>query len=117
LRQRDGRIIFTSSGAASGPTKSWGLYGATKAAMNSLAMTIGAEESKITSIAIRPGMVDTDMQRQIREDNRENLDQDTYARFSDAYKEGKLVMPEGPASVMAELVLRGDHSLSGKFIT
>lgn len=85
--------------------------------MNSLAMTIGVEEDKVTAIAIRPGMVDTEMQRQIREDHRENLDQDTYARFSDAHKEGKLVKPEAPAQVMAELALRADRSLSGKFIT
>jgi NAD(P)-dependent dehydrogenase (short-subunit alcohol dehydrogenase family) len=84
--------------------------------MNHLTMTIGAEEDKVTAIAIRPGMVDTEMQREIREDHRENLDQDVYSRFSDAHKEGKLVKPEGPAQVMAELALRAPLSLSGKFI-
>jgi NAD(P)-dependent dehydrogenase (short-subunit alcohol dehydrogenase family) len=35
--------------------------------VNSLAQSLALEEPDITSIAIRPGVVDTEMQRDIRE--------------------------------------------------
>lgn len=40
---------------------------ASKAAMNSLARTLGNEEPSIVTVAVRPGIVDTDMQKAIRE--------------------------------------------------
>lgn len=57
LRKSDGRVIFVSSGAAVVGYKGWGAYGASKAAMNHLSMTIAVEEPNITSIAIRPGVI------------------------------------------------------------
>ena len=80
LRKVDqGRIIFVSSGAAQGNLSAQGPYSATKAAMNSLVRcdlcmrnnsgtnadvqrrTLGNEESDIVSVALRPGMVDTEV--------------------------------------------------------
>ncbi|GAD95771.1 short-chain dehydrogenase/reductase, putative [Paecilomyces variotii No. 5] len=117
LRQSKGRIVFTSSGAAVSAYKGWGLYGATKAAMNHLALTLGAEEPDITSVSIRPGMVDTEMQRQLREDHVSNLEADVHAKFIGVQKEGKLLKPEQPGHVMAKLVLDAPSSLSGRFLT
>lgn len=37
LRESKGRVIFVSSGAATGGTAGWGPYNASKAALNSLA--------------------------------------------------------------------------------
>lgn len=76
-----GRVIFVSSGAATGGVAAWGAYSATKAAMNSLSRcvyfmsvalglvfifpncdrTLANEEPSIVSVALRPGMVDTDV--------------------------------------------------------
>ncbi|KAJ9203794.1 hypothetical protein DTO164E3_2148 [Paecilomyces variotii] len=117
LRQSKGRIVFTSSGAAISAYKGWGLYGATKAAMNHLALTLGAEEPDITTVSIRPGMVDTEMQRQLREDHATNLEADVHAKFTGVHKEGKLLKPEQPGHVMAKLVLDAPASLSGRFLT
>ncbi|KAL1965453.1 hypothetical protein VTN77DRAFT_5709 [Rasamsonia byssochlamydoides] len=117
LRESKGKIIFTSTGASVSAYKAWGLYGATKAAMNHLAMTLGAEEPDVTTVSIRPGMVDTEMQREIREDHRNNMEADIYSKFYNAHKEGKLLKPEQPGHVMAKLVLDAPKSLSGRFLS
>ncbi|KAJ5667858.1 uncharacterized protein N7477_006428 [Penicillium maclennaniae] len=117
LRQSKGKIIFTSSGAAVTGYRSWGLYGATKAAMNSLASCLGNEEPEVTSISIRPGMVDTDMQRELRDVHSANMDPETHSKFTNVHKDGKLLQPEQPGHVMAKLVLNAPKELSGKFLS
>ncbi|ODH24408.1 hypothetical protein ACO22_05323 [Paracoccidioides brasiliensis] len=117
LRKSLGKIIFTSSGAATSATTGWGLYGSTKAAMNHLNMTVALEEPDITSISIRPGMVDTEMQEELRAKHIDVLGPVQGKRFVDAYKEGKLLKPEQPGHVIAKLVLDAPHALSGKFLT
>ncbi|KAL2005060.1 hypothetical protein VTN00DRAFT_2910 [Thermoascus crustaceus] len=117
LREAKGKIVFTSSGAAVSAYRGWGLYGATKAAMNHLALTLGEEEPDVTSVAIRPGMVDTEMQRELREDHLKNLEPQVLAKFLNAYKDGKLVKPEQAGGVLANLVLDAPKSLSGRFLS
>jgi NAD(P)-dependent dehydrogenase (short-subunit alcohol dehydrogenase family) len=117
LRESKGKIIFTSSGASIIGYSGWGLYGATKAAMNHLALTLGAEEPDVTTISVRPGMVDTQMQQELRDDHIQKIDPKDRAKFIQAYKEGKLLKPEQPGHVMAKLVLDAPHELSGKFLT
>src|SRR5271170_7684377 len=66
LRSSEGSIIFISSGAATNAYSGWSAYSASKAAINSLTQSLALEESSITSLAIRPGVVDTEMQNDIR---------------------------------------------------
>ncbi|KAL2847151.1 hypothetical protein BJY01DRAFT_212797 [Aspergillus pseudoustus] len=117
LRERKGRIVFTSSGAAVSAYRGWGLYGSTKAAMNHLALSLGEEEEDVVSVSIRPGMVDTEMQRELREDHATTLEPQVHAKFTGVHKEGKLLKPEQPGHVMAKLVLDAPKDLSGKFLT
>ena len=74
-----GKIVFVSSGAAVKGLAGWGPYNASKAAMNSLCRyvvfhllvfflyrhltlrTLAQEEPDVTSVAVRPGMVDTNV--------------------------------------------------------
>jgi NAD(P)-dependent dehydrogenase (short-subunit alcohol dehydrogenase family) len=81
--------------------------------MNHLNMTVACEEPEITSISIRPGMVDTQMQKNLRSEYLGVIGE----RFVNAYKEGKLVQPEQPGHVIAKLVLDAPRDLSGKFLT
>lgn len=85
--------------------------------MNHLALTLGEEEPDVTSVAIRPGMVDTEMQRELREDHLKNLEPQVLAKFLNAYKDGKLVKPEQAGGVLANLVLDAPKSLSGRFLS
>ncbi|KAI9374427.1 short-chain dehydrogenase [Aspergillus egyptiacus] len=116
LRESKGKIVFTSSQAAVMAFKGWGLYGATKAAMNHLALSLGEEEPEVTSMSIDPGMVDTEIQRQIREDLATTMDSQLHSVFTSVHEGGKLLQPEQPGHVMAKLVIDAPQSLTGKFL-
>lgn len=63
----DIRIAHISSGAGRHAISGWSVYGATKAALDQHAAVIATEQHKHIRIAsIAPGVVDTDMQQNIR---------------------------------------------------
>ncbi|KAF5344072.1 hypothetical protein D9758_008871 [Tetrapyrgos nigripes] len=111
-----GRIIFVSSGAAVKGTPGWGPYNAAKAAMNSLCRTLGEEESDVTSVAVRPGVVDTAMQKEIRESGATHMG-DGHANFVRLHKDGLLLKPEESGHVLASLALKAPKSLSGQYVS
>ncbi|EED14219.1 short-chain dehydrogenase/reductase, putative [Talaromyces stipitatus ATCC 10500] len=119
LRKSHGKVIFTSSGAAVSATTGWALYGATKAALNYFALALSQEEPDVTCVSVRPGMVDTEMQREIREDHAKKGDvpAGSFTRYEEAHRDGKLLKPEQPGNVMARLVLDAPKELSGRFIS
>lgn len=106
---------MTSSGAARTGYIGWGLYGATKAAMNHLALTLNTEELDVTTVSVQPGVVDTDMQLEIREEHLGYMGTDAQ-KFTSAHKDGKLLRPEQPGNVIAKLALDAPHDLSGQFL-
>lgn len=55
-----------SSGAATTPYAGWAAYCATKAAVEQLTEVVALEEPGLVAHAVSPGVVDTDMQAQIR---------------------------------------------------
>lgn len=116
LRKSKGRIVITSSGAASNAYVGWGIYGSTKASQNMLAATLAVEEPEITTVAIRPGMVDTDMQKAIREQHAEHMNPEDMKKFTGAYESGQLVKPEDCGHVIAKLAIYATNDLSGKFL-
>jgi NAD(P)-dependent dehydrogenase (short-subunit alcohol dehydrogenase family) len=83
--------------------------------MNNFAMSLGAEEPDVTSVSIRPGMVDTEMQRALREDHATALDAEMHSKFTGVHKDGKLLKPEQPGHVMAKLVLDAPKEFTGRF--
>ena len=115
LRKANGRIILTSSGAATGVYSTWGAYGSSKAALNHLAMTLAVEEPNVTTVSIRPGVVNTDMQVEVRGHN-SIMDAKDAQKFKSLYDEGKLLKPDQPGNVMARLAIEGEKGLSGKFL-
>ncbi|KAJ2393417.1 hypothetical protein H4S02_000218 [Coemansia sp. RSA 2611] len=66
LRATNGRVINISSGAASSAYQGWAAYCASKAALNMVTKSMAVEEPEVVAIAVRPGVVDTDMQKVIR---------------------------------------------------
>ncbi|KAF8663476.1 hypothetical protein AX16_001044 [Volvariella volvacea WC 439] len=89
-----GRVVFISSGAAVKGVAGWGPYNASKAAMNSLSRTLAFEEPDVISVALRPGMVDTDMQRRLRETGEQYMTEERYQFFVNTHASGNLVKPE-----------------------
>jgi len=117
LRENKGCILFTSSGAATNAYPTWGAYGAAKAALNHLAMTLGNEEKDVVTVSVRPGVVDTEMQRDIREKHNTAMEEKDAARFAELKRTGGLLRPEQPGHVMARLVVEAPRELSGRFLT
>ena len=60
-------IMNISSGAALRPIESWGTYCQSKAAIDMLTKIINEEHPNIKAYSIYPGVVDTEMQRKIRD--------------------------------------------------
>ena len=86
--------------------------------MNHLALTLSVEEPDITSLAVRPGVVDTDMQVLVRSKST-IMDGKDAEKFRSLYEDGKLVKPEEVGGVMAEIALRLSEegkNLNGKFL-
>ena len=116
LRTSKGRIVYASSGAATGAYVSWGAYGSSKAAMNSLAKHVAVEEPDVIAVAVSPGRVDTGMQREIREKGTEMSKTDR-EEFTAAFEEGKLVKPEQSGGVISELSRGAQPGLTGEDFT
>ncbi|CAK7272714.1 hypothetical protein SEPCBS57363_005285 [Sporothrix epigloea] len=117
LRKTKGRIVIVSSGASLKGYASWGAYGSSKAAVNSLVQHLAAEEPDITSVALGPGRVDTDMQKDIREQGAKGgMHPEMHAEFVDAFHTGRLNPPEIPGEVIAKLALEAQSPLSGAYV-
>lgn len=115
LRAVNGRVIHVSSGAAVKPKTGWGAYCVTKAALNHVNAMLAHEEPAITTIAVRPGVIDTEMQRIIRESG-DVMTESEHTRFVNHYERGELQSPEVPGRAIALLALHASHAMSGEFI-
>ncbi|MEU6247689.1 SDR family oxidoreductase [Glycomyces sp. NPDC047010] len=61
LRERGGAVVNISSDAATGPYATWGVYGASKAALDQLSNVLAAEEPAVRVWAVDPGEMRTQM--------------------------------------------------------
>lgn len=114
-----GNIIMVSSGASVKAYKGWSCYCASKAALNSFALSIATEmEGQVKAIAVAPGVVATQMQVDIREKfGPEGMPADVFKRFTDLYDQNKLLEAHVPGHVYAELAVNGiPASLNGLYL-
>lgn len=62
----DRRVLTISSGAGRKAMPGWSVYGATKAAVDYYTQTLALEHPDVRTVALAPGIIDTDMQAEIR---------------------------------------------------
>ena len=99
-------VLNTSSGAARHTIPSWSTYCSTKSGIEMFLRVIEDEQKdfeypfKIYSVA--PGVVDTEMQDEIREVEPENFRE--LSRFVQLKKEGKLVDPKAVGKKFADIM-------------
>ncbi|KAG0301794.1 hypothetical protein BGZ99_003332, partial [Dissophora globulifera] len=88
----------------------------TKAALKMFADVLAMEEPELTTISIRPGVVDTEMVNIVREKGVENMAPDQYAMFASekTAKSLPLLHPDEPGHVIASLAINAPASLNGK---
>ena len=117
LRQNRASLVLVSSGASTSAYETWGSYCMSKSALNMFASVLGAEEKLFTTVSVRPGVVDTRMQSLIRENGKDVMPDSLFQKFTDLKKDGKLLDPSLPGTVIADLALEPRHDLSGKFFS
>ncbi|GAV29667.1 hypothetical protein PMKS-003169 [Pichia membranifaciens] len=109
--------VYVSSSASEVRYDGWLAYGSSKAAVNHLAMDLDAEESLVRAISIDPGVVDTGMQVNIRENLGKGMKADAHKKFIEFHEKGQLLKPEVPGGVCALLALKGvPNDLGGKYL-
>jgi NAD(P)-dependent dehydrogenase (short-subunit alcohol dehydrogenase family) len=116
LRRSEGRVIHISSGAAVKVVPGWGAYSVAKAALNHFNQMLAVEEPNITTIALRPGAVNTEMHAVIRAEGADAMSDENYSFFVNLHRQNKLLPPEKPGHALALLALYAPHEWSGEFI-
>lgn len=95
----DRRILNVSSGAGRAPYPGWGVYCATKAALDRYTQVLATENPGVRAVALAPGVVNTGMQAHIRASSPDNFPD--VQRFIDMHEQGKLAEP---AAVAARII-------------
>ncbi|SFG42953.1 benzil reductase ((S)-benzoin forming) [Halobacillus alkaliphilus] len=107
-------IINITSGAAERPVHGWSTYSSAKAAINRFTSTLALEQegNKHVILAFSPGVMDTDMQGEIRASSKEEFkDVD---KFKQMKEEGQLRSPHEVASILMDLINKPKDIENGK---
>jgi len=108
LRRGWGRVVTISSGAARAPgMPSASAYSTSKAALDLFTLNLAREidGSGVTANAVRPGVVDTEMQTFMRSHPREVVGPEFHDRFHGLHERGELVAADESARFVVEVVL------------
>jgi NAD(P)-dependent dehydrogenase (short-subunit alcohol dehydrogenase family) len=115
LRMREGRVVNVSSGAANLALENISAYCTAKAALNHFTQVLAAEESALTAVTVRPGVVDTAMQTYIRREGPKAMPAEQVAYYQQLKDQRQLEPPEIPARSIAWLALHAPRQFSGQF--
>ncbi|KAI8899099.1 hypothetical protein BC833DRAFT_587128 [Globomyces pollinis-pini] len=116
LRENNGTAILVSSGASTKPYPTWMPYCVSKVSLNTAASILALEEPKVAVIAVRPGVVDTPMQEQIRGTLSGSIDPTIVDKLKTIKESNDILHPDQPGFAIAELALRPRLDLSGQYI-
>ena len=99
------RVYNISSGAAINAYEGWSSYCTSKAGLDMMTRVIAKEQKNIENgvkiVSIYPGVVDTEMQEQVRNSPKEKFK--SVQRFIDFYEKGELSSPREIAEKIYEL--------------
>lgn len=116
LRETSGKVVNISSGAAETIVGGWGAYSTSKVALDHFTRILASEEPAITALALRPGIVDTEMQATIREKGKARMAERNYRFLSGLHEQRRLLSPEQPGRAIACLALHAPHEWSGRVL-
>jgi NAD(P)-dependent dehydrogenase (short-subunit alcohol dehydrogenase family) len=117
LRRRKGSLaVFFGSGAAEVNVEGMGAYCLSKAAEEHLARQLAAEAPEITCFVYRPGVVDTEMQKDLRE-AKGSASKMLHQVFGELKDRGTLLTPETVARTLVRILQRDPRHFHGKIAT
>ncbi|MDR6555226.1 (S)-benzoin forming benzil reductase [Paenibacillus qinlingensis] len=100
------RVVGISSGAGRKPYPGWGAYCTAKAGLDMLTRCVGIEQLQephpVLICSVAPGVVDTEMQREIRAASEKDFPQ--VSRFVQLKEQGELSSPEDAAKQLLRLL-------------
>jgi len=104
----DRRVLNISSGAGRNPSAGWGVYCATKAALDMYTRVLRQEQGLdgVRAVSLAPGIVDTDMQATIRDSDPSSFP--ALAKFQEFKKAGQLASPANVAARILSYLDRDD---------
>ena len=108
------RVTTISSGASLRPLESWSSYCVAKAGQDMWARCLAAEGKidGISAISIAPGIVDTDMQKEIR--SADSAEFPSHASFVGYYENGDLSDAKDVAEKLMPLITKHSFEQSGQ---
>ncbi|MDQ6694491.1 MAG: SDR family oxidoreductase [Chloroflexota bacterium] len=115
-RHHWGRIVNISSALASAALPGIAPYSVAKAAVEHFTHLLAAEGAPlgIVCVALRPGVVDTRMQEDLRARADENISPNLRAIFAAYKQKSRLVSPERPAEIIAYLCTDRAGDINGR---
>ncbi len=114
LESTRGGLVNISTGAAVKVVQGWSAYCASKAGLLHLASVVAQEAPGVACFSLRPGVIDTQMQDEIR--NSTGMTAQDLEKFHKLKSESQLEPPEVPARSALWLALQGPLERSGEFI-
>lgn len=116
LRQKEGVAVFVGSGIADNHIAGTGIYGVAKVAEEYMARQMALETPEITCFVYRPGVVETDMQKQLRE--AEGSGASTVRPIFKGYKDqGHVITAEQSAKALVRILENDPRRYHGKIAT
>lgn len=104
--QADARIVNISSGAGRSATPGWGVYCATKAALDHYTQVLNAENHGVRAVSLAPGVIDTGMQQAIRASDPRDFP--NVQRFEQMHRQNQLAAPADVAARILRYVNEAD---------
>jgi NAD(P)-dependent dehydrogenase (short-subunit alcohol dehydrogenase family) len=114
LRRTNGRIINLTSSAVGAEVPGMAAYSCSKGALEQLTRVVKSEEPEVTTIAVAPGTVDTDMHAILRSKDAGEMSPERVARFHELERDGLLLPPEEVGRGIAQLAIRCPPGWSGR---
>lgn len=113
-----GRICNLTAGVASGRISSWSAYSAAKAGVETLTKVLAREagDRGVRINAVRPGIVDTRMQEEIRGTDERLFGRENLERYRSYKERGMLRHPDDPAKLILWLLSPEAEDLNGEVL-